>query len=474
MKKILLILILSSSFSILKAQYVEDALRYALPNGLITPRVAGLNVAYHGIADDMGALFYNPAGIILVGKNEISFGLNFNANNVESIYENELREFGANNEGITNVGFVAPFNSGNKKVAIGIAYFKESDFFNSFDFAGLNSDNTLISNQAANGFDGDNWAQKLGLADQFGATPYQDSLFQSGSIDSRGGIHTLTGGMAFEINEYVSFGFALTGKWGGFTYDKQYTENDIYNKYNSYSEEVPYEDLQRLEYFETVDQNVSGISGMVGLQARVDDFMRFGASVRFPTWYEVEETFSQRADVVFDDGSFMNPGYDTGDLDNAYKITTPFIYSAGLSLHALGLTFSTGVEYSDVTQLKFSDALPEIEQLNSIIIRELVGQTTWGFGAEYLLPWFPFSARASYSRTTSPYQQDIANANKSWFSVGGSVFIGKQVRIDGVMRWTDVSEQRVNYGSLNDISNYSTYVITQKPLSISLGITYRY
>lgn len=470
MKKYTVLFLIFASLS-LYSQNVEDALRYALPNGLITTRAAGLNVAYNGIADDMGALFYNPAGMILVGKNELSLGLNFNVNNVQSQYLNNFKDFNANNEGITNAGFISAFDAGNKKYAIGIGYFKESDFHNSYDFSGFNEENTLIRHQAVHGYSGDNWAEQLELA-LGGATPYQDSLFQNGSIDSKGGIHTLTGGMAFEINQFVSLGFAFTGKWGGFEYDKNYTEIDNLNHYSQNLGTVPYGDLTELNYFETVDQSVSGISGMVGLQARYEDFLRFGAAVRFPTWYEVEETFRQKADVRYDDG-FEN-SYDSGPLSNGYKITTPFIYSAGLCFHALGLTFSTGVEYSDVTQLQFSDALPEIESLNSIIVRELVGQTTWGFGAEYALPIMPLAVRASYARTTSPYQQDIANANKSWLSLGASLFLGKQVRLDALMRWTDVSEQRVNYGNLDDIANYSTYIITQKPLSISLGLTYRY
>lgn len=469
MKTNIYLMLILASVS-LYSQNVEDALRYALPNGLITTRAAGLNVAYHGVADDMGALFYNPAGMILVGKNELSLGLNFNVNNVQSQYLNDFKDFNANNEGVTNAGFVSAFDAGHKKYAIGIGYFKESDFHNSYDFSGFNENNTLIRHQAVHGYSGD-WAEELELA-LGGATPYQDSLFQNGSIDSKGGIHTLTGGMAFEINEFVSFGFAFTGKWGGFEYDKSYSEIDNMNLYTQNLGTAPYGDLAELKYSEIVDQNVSGISGMVGLQARYEDFLRFGASVRFPTWYEVEESFRQKASVKYDDG--YEASDDSGPLNNGYKITTPFIYSAGLSFHALGLTFSTGVEYSDVTQLQFSDALPEIESLNSIIVRELVGQTTWGFGAEYALPIMPLAVRASYARTTSPYQQDIANANKSWLSLGASLYLGKQVRVDALMRWTDVSEQRVNYGNLDDMKNYSTYIITQKPLSISLGLTYRY
>jgi len=150
------------------------------------------------------------------------------------------------------------------------------------------------------------------------------------------------------------------------------------------------------------------------------------------------------------------------------------VYSAGLSIHGEGLTFAAGIEYSDATQLKFSDAISEVMALNNRIMLELVGRTTWGFGLEYDIPLVPIVARASYSRTTSPYQMDIPNANLTNFSIGGGVYLGKKVRIDGVFRWIEYSEQRTNFKTQQDVENYANFVVSRMPLNISLGLTYRY
>ena len=143
------------------------------------------------------------------------------------------------------------------------------------------------------------------------------------------------------------------------------------------------------------------------------------------------------------------------------------LFRSGISLNAAGITFSAGVEYVDVTQLEFSDALKEIEDLNMRIVQELVGQTSWGFGVEYEIPLVPIVARASFQSTTSPYQQDVAGASIKNFAVGGGIYLADNIRLDGLFRWTDYSQLRTNYAN-------SRYVMNINPMNLSLQLTYRY
>ena len=145
-------------------------------------------------------------------------------------------------------------------------------------------------------------------------------------------------------------------------------------------------------------------------------------------------------------------------------------YSAGVSFHALDITFAFGIEYKDVTQTKFSDAIDDIEDLNLAIVQELVGQTTWGFGIEYEIPLAPVVARASFSSTTSPYIMDIPGASLQTVALGGGVYLAPNIRLDGVFRWNSISELRTNYGNSSD----SRYTFKNNPLDIGLQLTYRY
>lgn len=465
MKKVFLILTLTVLFfSTVRGQFIEDALRYAQPNGVVTPRVGGLNTAYHGFADDAGAILYNPAGLTLIGGTEYSFGLGFTRNNLETKFLDNKLDFGVNNAYINHFAIVMPIKQMERRAALAIGYFHDTDFENSYRFDGFNDDNTYIAWQAQNGpaERNLNWAKFMELAYDDGFSYYQDSLQQTGRVHEEGGIHDIVGSASFDLNEYLAFGISIIGKWGSYDYIREYSERDVKNIYNK----IKVYDLTSLQIDDKVSQSVSGISGSIGFQGRFKKFARFGIAVQFPTWYEIEEDFGRYYYSYFDNGDALE---DKVLGKNSYNLTTPFVYSGGVSVNALGLAFGAGVEYRDVTQLEFSDAVPEVERLNLDIVEDLVGQVTWGVGVEYDIPIMPLMVRASFSRVTSPYQDDIANSNKTFLSLGGSLILGKSIRIDGLFRWSDVSELRNLYGG----SNGANYIYTISPLNISLGLTYR-
>jgi hypothetical protein len=478
-----LLIIVSGVFCIqnsLFSQFIEDALRYSKPNGLISARVAALGVSYNGLIDDIGAILYNPAGLTLIGKSELSLGLGFTRNSTESDYLNSSSLFKTNNEFVTNFGLASAFKINKRKAAIGIGYFLENNFNNSMKFTVFNPYSSYIGSEADFGdrTDSLNWAYQLYLANKSGNTfisPFNDSLTQNLFIMEKGGLHSVTGAMAFDVNDNVTLGLSISGKWGTYTYRSEYTESDDNNYFSNIS--VDGFTFQSLESVQDISQKVAGITGAVGVQARLENFMRFGASIKFPTWYQFDENFNQKITAYYTN---QKPRYKPSNDDlssnneNSYNMTTPFVYSAGVSVNGMGLTFAAGVEYTDVTQIEFSDAIPKLISLNSKIIQELVGQTTWGFGLEYDPQIIPIVGRISYSRTTSPYFKDIPNANKSNFAIGGGIYLAENVRLDGVFKWTEFSEQRINYKETENPLTYSSYILKNNPLNIGFTMTYRY
>jgi hypothetical protein len=471
----LVFIVLIASFSIANSQFIEDALRYTHPNGIITPRAAAMNVSFYGISDDISALYYNPAGLTLIGKSELSFGLGFTTTENETDFISTKNLLRTNNEYITHAGIAIPVQFEDTKAAIAIGYFYEDDYNSILNFSGFNPRMTMIQSEAMLGPRNpkDNWAYEMYLADQVGnnfVTPYKDSLQQSSMITESGGLQNVSGGVSFDVSEYVALGFGITGKWGDYGYRKEYTESDNRNIHTGSSIEGRVFD--RLEATENLKQNVSGINATIGIQGRLSNFFRFGVSIKTPTWYQVDETFDYKYDAYYKSGHQSE--YYMFNGKSSYNLRTPFVYSGGLSIHGEGLTFAAGVSYSDASQLKFSDAIEHVMALNNRMILELVGQTTWGFGLEYDIPMVPIVARASYERTTSPYQVDIPNANITNISLGGGIYLGKKIRLDGVFRWIDFSEQRTNFKSPENLQNYSSFVVNRMPLNISFGITYRY
>lgn len=487
MKKIKTSIVFIAAFLIAaasaQAQFIEDALRYTQSNAMISPRAGGLNVAYHGMADDFSTLYFNPAGLSSIPKSEINFGFGFKRNNTSTEFFKNVKEFNSNDAYVSHAGIVAPFETEKGNAAIAIGYVMEDNFDNHSKYSAFNPFSSYTNYQAnlRRGNYDDNLAYQLYLADYDFNTPLEDSLNQAASINEAGGIHAITGGAGFDLSKYVSLGFSITGKWGGYDFTRNFVEADSKNLYSSFdtTSTGAYDDIDfnRLEVDDVLQQSISGITGSIGIQTRLEKYLKFGVTIQFPTFYSIEEDWSRTAVAYFDNGEVTPEFEETGQT--AYNLTTPWLYSAGFSVHALGLTFAAGVEYSDVTQLNFSDASDDAENdalnshlsnLNAQIVEELVGQVEWGFGLEYEIPLTPIVARASFASRTSPYSEDIPGAAINNFSIGGGIYLAPNIRLDGIFRYTDYSQLRTIYGN----ENKTRYIVDKSPLDIGLQLTYRY
>jgi hypothetical protein len=489
MKRIRIYLILTIALLSLsntaKAQYIEDALRYSTPNAVITQRSGALGIAYQGIADDFAALLLNPAGLALISNSELSVGFGFQGNSNTTKFQGIETPFSANDAYLSHVGLVGPFQTKLGNAAVGLGYLLESNFNNTYEYSGFNPNNTMIGYQAKYGTRNinDNWAYHTWVANDKLSTPIVDSLQQSAFVQEKGGLHDIVGGAAFELGSNVSAGFNLIGKFGNYEYSRNYSENDSYNKYKQF-DTLTWSDLDfnSLTIDESIDQSVFGFTANFGLQARIGDFMRLSGNINFPTFYSFSEKYSIYAQTKFDDGWEPNP-YDPAEpFEIAYYLTTPFKYSAGASFNLVGVTVSAGIEYMDASQIEFSDANGDhvtniddisryFDRLNQTILKDLVGQVTWGIGAEWELPGLPLVVRGSYQVTSSPYSIDISGAARTTLAFGAGFYPAPNVRLDGLFRFVNHSELRTNYGNSVYGSNYT---MDMSPTNFGIQLTYRY
>ncbi len=456
----------------LKAQFVEDALRYTIDNSQITPRSAGFGYAYYGIVDDIASLKFNPAGLTLVTNYDLSIGIGFTRNSIETNFLGNKNKLNANSEYLTHIGLIAPVKSIFDNTVLAIGYFFENDFKNTMKINGFNPNSTFIADYAKYGpknYD-DNLATFLSLADKNFYTPLIDSLHQNSFVRETGGLHSIIGAMAFNVSDNFAVGFTLQGKWGEYRYFREFEESDIYNKYKSYDpDDFTDIDFDRLFLEERISQTVGAFSASIGFLFKLENRLRIGGSIKLPNFFEVDEEFSQKAWAKFDNGdssryNFVNKGI------NNYNIRTPFIYSLGGSLHIKGLTISAGIQYSDLSLIEFKGRTTKMDRLNKIIIEELVGQLAFGIGAEYELMDLPLIVRGSYSIITSPYTQNIENADKNLFALGIGFYPMDNLRIDFVARYAQNSDLRTNY----NYGSGSQFVFLQSPLNLGAMLTYRF
>ena len=131
-------------YNSLHTQDIEDALRFSQPNAYITPRAGGLNVSFHGISDDFAALAFTPAGLSLVNKTELTFGLGVLRNSTETDFLKNSTSFNSNDAYISNAGIVVPFDTKHGNAAVGIGYILESNYDNNYKFEGFNPNSSII------------------------------------------------------------------------------------------------------------------------------------------------------------------------------------------------------------------------------------------------------------------------------------------------------------------------------------------
>lgn len=479
MKSVKIFFIVLISINQLFAQFIEDALRYTISNSMITPVSASLGISFYGISDDVSALFFNPAGLSFIPKRELSLGFGFsrNKNETEYLSSTSNRNSNSNSSYLTHLAIAAPIENEPFPLTAAISYFHENNFLNYTDYSAFNPHSSIISSLAKYGpkDTNSNIPYFLWLANRNFYTPITDSVNQDVSVNQDGGLHNISAGLSLQVSKNVSIGGTIAGKFGKFTYYRVFNESDVNNKYNLF-DSLNYSNIDFYSFTlkEKIEQKVSGISGSFGIIAMLSNVLRFGATIKFPTYFQVEENFRQNAYARFDNGWTPNPYEPIEDSYNSYKITTPFVYSAGLSIKIENIVFSAGIEYFDVTQLRFSDSPSSMEELNTQIVRDLVGQAYWGIGLKYYLPILPIELRAGFSSITSPYVKDVNNATTYIFSFGGGIVLTKNVRLDPSFQYLTNSQLYSNYKSIFEDDPSTQYIINLNQIKIGLQITIRY
>lgn len=484
MKKILLIMLLFVALDV-SSQTVEDALRYSNSNNAITPRAGALGVSYSGISDDFAALYYNPAGLVLISKTELNIGFGYLNNSIEMDYLGNQNSLADNSSYLSNIGIVIPMNFINQKASLSFGYFNESIYDKVYSIDVLNGKNSLISNATNNGIQSlDNWTSILKVSelnDGKLSTIY-NNVQQDIYIAESGGLHNIIGGVGFDLNENLSVGFSIIGKAGSYNYSKEY-EGSMYQS----NPGADYE-LDHLTWKSNYESSITGMAGKFALQGRTGKNFRFGITIELPTTYYFTETF--REDVVAYYKNTANrrwSPYPHTSNNTAYELTSPFKYALGTSYRLGDIVFTLGAEYSDVTQMEFSpdynDNDDEFVDVNKLIITELVPVNKLGFGIEYSLPIAPIIVRGSIETLSSPYKETLSNyadievdrqSRIINTGFGISYVTGGNIRIDATVRNTFYSEETLLYGMSEDDNYSSSYSLNYAPINFSLGLTYRF
>lgn len=445
--------------------YLIDALRYSSDNKVVNTRSAGLGFSYLGIVNDQAAIQYNPAGLTLNPKSEISIGVNQNMSSIDAGYYNSFSSNKLSTTNITNIGISSPietYYNSNEKYYLGISYTNSLNFHRNIEVNAFNPNNSY-TNFESNAFR--NWTEKTKISSN-GLTYINDSLNQEYKLSESGNMHNISVALATEFGDELSFGGTMNIVFGNFEYVRFLDETDIKSIYQDTSSTPPYSDFNRLYHTLEYNQSFTSINFNLGMIYSPTDDIRLSLNVLTPANMRVEEYFYEEAEIEYDNEDVLKYSNIGDDVTTVYHVALPWSLSVAGSYNLTDLTLSSAFQLKDYGFINYFDTGSEyLFNLNSNINTVLGVSYKGSFGAEYDIPYTIFQVRGGVTFTTSP----LVNTKEVVFdyNTGFSAIIIEQLRIDFFLQYSEYNNNLYIYDTQN-------IALANQNLRIGLGLTYRY
>ncbi len=453
------------------AQNISDALRLGLPGLGVSARALGMGDSYIGLSDDASAAFYNPAGLGLLKRIELSGNLDYNK------FQNSTSFFGQNsNESNTQtrlnrVSLAIPFPTYQGSLVFGISYHTSKDLTGALKFNGFNSgNNSMIQNLLDSDVPYD-----LYLTDTLNQTPINGNLNQSGSILSSGSVNNLAFTGAIEVYKNFFVGINFDYITGSYTSNNDYYEDDTHDIYQGETAagEPQTRDFQTFYLNRILDWDIKGWDAKLGILYQMNNFARFGATVQFPKFHTIKEKFTVNGRSDFNTGTSYNLSTSKYSDQVEYDIVTPFELGAGFSVNITGLIVSAQATLIDYSQMEYKNAKGLSDEyvagLNKDITTTLGSVINLNAGAEYTIPVIGLRLRGGFILQPSAYKNDPSEYDRKFVTAGIGFLVDQTVSVDiGFAHgwWKNYGD---NYGT-----NVSRTFQDIKTNRVILGMTYRF
>jgi hypothetical protein len=425
MKKLIISTLMGLLTQLSFAQGDIDALRYSQSDVGSTARSIGVAGAYGALGADLSSAQINPAGLALYRSNAFTFGGSMinSKSNIE-FQGNTKKDFDFN-LALPSVGFV--FHNGkyaNRKPAtkgwvntnFSISANRTNNFNAIRNYSGSNSENSMLDYFAerANGltvnelsasneeleigyFDLETMAWDAYLIDSvgnrtFGAAidPLNRQLSQKNIITTKGGTHDLGLHLAsnYENKFYIGGGINVTTV--RYKEENRFIETDESSNFTNWSSW-------------SLQQNILtkgvGISANIGLIVRPADNVRFGASLKTPTIFDLRDEYNDEMVVDYDDGTYGE--YQTAEGYYEYQVLSPMKTTlSGAYLFGKSGFVSSDVEIIDYSTMRLRPTNSAFEVANDRISSKYGKAVNIRLGGEYVRNMVRF--RGGLARYGSP------------------------------------------------------------------------
>lgn len=463
MKIIFSTIVIILCFNLGFSQNYNDVLLLSQPGLYSDARALGMGNSFTSLSNDFAGVLFNPAGLGLMKKGEISGGLSLNTFYNNTTFYGSTTNADQTSVDFTQFGIAYPVPTFRGSLVFAIGYNQVKDFNGIMEFDGYNSGNTSMIQDVTGeyNYDEEPYTNILGLAYEIrdpetngyikDTTRISGLLNQSGGIDKDGGIGKWSFASSFEAAKGFYIGGTFNIITGSYESDSDYWEADTKDNYGINLPLDPSDattrDFQSFYQNRIIDWDLSGWDFQFGILYNYNDKFRFGASVKFPSYITVEENFVVNAESYFGTG-YEYSLYPAIYSPIEYEIRTPYEYTLGASASVSMITLAADIKIMDYTQMEFTEGFSyDYIAARQDEIDELMTTTIdYHFGAEVKIPNIPVFGRAGFMYFQSPFDGDPDEFNKKYVTAGAGAVIEEQFIIDFAYTygwWQDYGD---NYG----------------------------
>lgn len=421
------------------AQNEVDALRYSQLNLSGTARFTSMGGAFGALGGDMSTMTINPAGIGVFTRTTGSISIGLTSSNTDGTYLGSTSSDGRVNFNLTNAGAVVRFKRKRgqdrqwswKSFHLGVSFNRTANFNGRTSIVGANPSSSVVDvwvdGLNAQGIDYQNIPSEVIPGDPAspGFMGWQTFLIDTvpGSTTSYLRNVMPNYGQVQRVREQVTGGmseanFTFGGNFGNALYfgatvgvprlnyemERTYTEQDARDTIANFGSFTKTDFLQA---------SGNGINFKFGLIYRPVKWLRMGAAVHTPTYFDVDEAFSSILVSELDGVQFNQP---TANGAFNYSLQTPFraIGSLAFVIGKIGLV-SADYEYVNYAMARFRSQNYSFDAENARVENRL----NWGgnirIGTEWRIKML--SIRGGFALNANPYTSQL-NFDDTRYSLG--------------------------------------------------------
>jgi long-subunit fatty acid transport protein len=408
MKKIINITIISFILVInVAAQSPEEAINFLENESGIGIKAQAMGNAFVGVADDYSALYWNPAGLTQLDRSQISGSLYHLQFNNESTFSQSTMMDDRSFTKLKSLGmaYAFPTSQGSFVIAFGYNRFKDYDDF--LYFSGFNG----ISNNLSFELEDDN-----GNYDWY---DFDRNVQQTEQISQDGNLGAWSIGGGLALSPKFSIGLTLNFYSGSSQYLFDFYQDDVNDVYTSYPG-----DYYSYELHQKILSDLYGFGIKLGGLMHLNENLRLGMSIDFPTTLTITENYSANDVLTFDDGYISE--YDLGEGEWEYVVQYPFKFSGGIALDIKQFMVAASFEFRDWSQVQFdipegislNEDYNELLNENKYFAEDFRSTLSLAAGAEYQVTDTGIKLRGGYKYVPSPLVDADKKLNREYFSAG--------------------------------------------------------